>query len=79
MKYTNPMCTIIMIPRKVQLLKNCIYLFNNPVLENSENHHFGLCFWLSQNASHFELFPEKLTLPIKSKLLLTSTDYSLED
>lgn len=49
------------------------------MLENSENHHFGLCFWLSQNGSHFELFPEKLTLPIKSALLLASIDYFLED
>ena len=49
------------------------------MLENSENHHFGLCFWLSQNASHFELFPEKPMLPIKSELLLTPADHSLED
>lgn len=49
------------------------------MLENSENHHFGLSFWLSPNASHFELFPEKPMLPIKSELLLTPTDHSLED
>lgn len=74
MKHTKPFIIIIAAKKDKTLILYNIFT-NKPMLEKAENHRFGLFLALSKML----LILNYSLLPIKSELLLTSKDHSLED